>query len=72
MYYEIFKHLVNIEENQIETYGIVLYTNGSETLRIYDVSTDYNSLLEFVNSTNAKHLDPFELGTELEKYINEY
>lgn len=72
MQYEIFKHEINIESDTVETYGIVLYTNGDEALRIYDVSTDYNSISEFVNSINASHLDPFRLGEALEKYINEY
>lgn len=72
MHYETFKHEIDIENDRVETYGIVLYTNGSETLRIYDVSTDYNSISELVSSINASHLDPFRLGEELEKYLNEY
>lgn len=72
MNYEIFKHEIVVENNKVETCGIVLYTNGSETLRIYDVSTDYSSLSKLVNSINASHLDPFHLGEVLEKYINEY
>ena len=72
MQYEIFKHVIIIENDEVETYGIVLFTNGSETLRIYDVSTDYDSVSEFVSSINASHLDPFHLGEALEKYLNEY
>mgnify|MGYP003293736842 CR=1 FL=1 len=72
MIYQVFKHVTRVEEKDIDTYGIVLFTNGAETLRMYDVSTDYNSITKFVESINASHLDPFRLGQALEKYLNEY
>lgn len=72
MRYQSFKHIVNIENDEIETYGIVLYVNESEAVRIYDVSTDYNSVSNFIDKINASHLDPSELGQALEKYFNEY
>ena len=72
MKYQLFKHVTKIEETEVDTYGIVLFTNGTETLRMYDVSTDYNSISNFVESINASHLDPFQLGQALEKYLNEY
>ncbi len=72
MEYQLFKHVTKIEETEVDTYGIVLFTNETETLRMYDVSTDYNSISNFVESINASHLDPFQLGQALEKYLNEY
>lgn len=72
MIYQVFKHVTRIEGEEIDTYGIVLFTNNNETLRMYDVSTDYNSITKFVESINASHLDPFKLGQALEKYFNEY
>ena len=72
MTYKTFKHVIKVEGSLIDTYGIVLFINETEVLRMYDVSTDYNSISEFVNSINASHLDPFNLGQALEKYLNEY
>ncbi|MBR5201680.1 MAG: hypothetical protein IKW45_00285 [Clostridia bacterium] len=72
MVYQLFKHVAKIEEIEIDTYGIVLFMNGTEILRMYDVSTDYNSISNFVKMINASHLDPFQLGQALEKYLNEY
>ena len=72
MEYKSFKHTINIENNDVETYGIILYVNDIEAVRVYDVSTDYASISEFVYKINASHLDPVELGQALEKYFNEY
>lgn len=72
MCYEIFKHRISIENEEFETYGIVLYSMGNEVLRVFDVSTDYSSLSKFVESINETRLDPFCLGKTLEKYLNDY
>ena len=70
MQYQVFNHTIVIENENIKTYGIVLYVNNCEVLRIYDVSTDYQAIIKFVDSINEKHLDPFKLGESLEEFIN--
>lgn len=70
MQYQVFNHTIVLENENIKTYGIVLYVNDCEVLRIYDVSTDYQAIIKFVDSINEKHLDPFKLGESLEKFIN--
>ena len=70
MQYQVFNHTIIIENENIRTYGIVLYVNNCEVLRIYDVSTDYQAIIEFIDSINEKHLDPFKLGESLEDFIN--
>lgn len=70
MQYQVFNHTIVIENENIKTYGIVLYVNNCEVLRIYDVSTDYQAIIEFIDSINEKHLDPFKLGESLEDFIN--
>lgn len=70
MQYQVFNHTIVLENENIKTYGIVLYVNNCEVLRIYDVSTDYQAIIKFVDSINEKHLDPFKLGESLEEFIN--
>lgn len=70
MQYQVFNHTIVLENENIKTYGIVLYVNNCEVLRIYDVSTDYQAIIRFVDSINEKHLDPFKLGESLEEFIN--
>lgn len=70
MQYQVFDHIINLENENIKTYGIVLYVNNFEVLRVYDVSTDYQAISDFVDSINKKHLDPFKLGESLEEFIN--
>lgn len=72
MKYEIFEHLTDIEGEEVNTYGIVCRVNNSDAVRLYDVSTDLNSVSEFVESINASRLDPLSLGQALEKYFNEH
>ncbi|MBO5944660.1 MAG: hypothetical protein J6Q50_05140 [Clostridia bacterium] len=72
MRYEIFGHSVNIDGEEITTYGIVCYVDNTEAVRVYDVSTDFNSLSKLIESANASHLDPLKLGQTLEKYFNEH
>ena len=71
MKYEIFEHSVIIDGEKITTYGIVCYVDNAEAIRVYDVSTDYNSLSKVVELANASYLDPLKLGQALEKYFNE-
>lgn len=71
MKYEIFEHSVIIDGEKITTFGIVCYVDNAEAIRVYDVSTDYNSLSKVVESANASYLDPLKLGQALEKYFNE-
>ena len=70
MQYQVFNHTIVLENENIKTYGIVLYVNNCEVLRIYDVSTDYQAIIKLVDSINEKHLDPFKLGESLEEFIN--
>lgn len=70
MQYQVFNHTIVLENENIKTYGIVLYVNNCEVLRIYDISTDYQAIIKFVDSINEKHLDPFKLGESLEEFIN--
>lgn len=70
MQYQVFDHIINLENENIKTYGIVFYVDNREALRVYDVSTDYQAISEFVDSINEKHLDPFKLGELLEEFIN--
>lgn len=70
MQYHVFDHIINLENENIKTYGIVLYVNNREVLRVYDVSTDCQAISDFVDSINEKHLDPFKLGEWLEVFIN--
>mgnify|MGYP003292279998 CR=1 FL=1 len=70
MQYQVFDHIINLENENIKTYGIVLYVNNFEVLRVYDVSTDYQAISDFVDLINKKHLDPFKLGESLEEFIN--
>lgn len=72
MKYEIFEHLAEIDGEEVNTYGIVCRVNNSDAVRLYDVSTDLNSVSEFVESINASRLDPLSLGQALEKYFNEH
>ncbi len=70
MEYKVFAHLIKLEQESIKTYGIVLFVNGSEVLRVKDVSTDYNALIKFVDSLNKRRIDPFCLGEHIEFFIN--
>ncbi len=70
MQYQVFDHTINIENENIKTYGIVLCVNKCEVLRVYDVSTDYQAISDFVALINEKHLNPFKLGESLEEFIN--
>ncbi len=70
MQYQVFDHIINFENENIKTYGIVLYVNNFEVLRVYDVSTDCQAISDFVDSINKQHLDPFKLGESLEEFIN--
>lgn len=70
MQYHVFDHILNIENETINTYGIVLYVKGCEALRVYDVSTNYQAVSDFVDTINKNHLDPFKLGESLEAFIN--
>ena len=72
MEYKIFEHLSTIENEKIKTYGIALFANDNEVLRVNDVSTDYNALSKFVNSINEVHVNPFHLGEHIERFINDY
>lgn len=72
MRYEVFEHSVNIDGREITTYGITCCVDNAEAVRVYDVSTDFNSLSKLVESANASHLDPLYLGQTLEKYFNEH
>lgn len=71
MEYRIFEHTINIENENVETYGIMLFANDYEVLRIYDVSTDYDMISAFVSKINSIKLDPFRLGEEIEKFLND-
>ena len=71
MQYQVFDHIINVENENIKTYGIVLYVDNREVLRVYDVSTDCQAISDFVSLINKNHLDPFRLGELLEKFINE-
>ncbi len=70
MEYKVYEHLLKIENESIKSYGIVLFVNGSEVLRVRDVSTDYEEILDFVRELNEMHLDPFCLGNYIENFIN--
>lgn len=49
----------------------MLFANDCEVLRIYDVSTDYDMISAFVSKINSIKLDPFRLGEEIEKFLND-
>ncbi len=70
MQYQIFEHIIDVENESIKTYGIVLYVDGCEAMRIHDVTTDYNAICELVVMLNEKRVDPFDLAKLVENFIN--
>ncbi len=70
MKYEYFKHSINIEEKLLDAYGIILFVNGNEVVRLYDISTDINVIEDLVNSLNNTKPNPFKLGELLEQYMD--
>ena len=70
MEYKVHEELSTIEDETIKTYGVALFTNDNEVLRISDVSTDFNALSKFVNSLNEIQVNPFHLGEHIEMFIN--
>ena len=70
MKYEVFEHDINVDGENVKTYGIVFSSDNVEVVKVCDVSTDFESLSMFVDDMNEKHLDPFKLGEEIEKYMS--
>ncbi len=70
MIYDIFKHVIEIEEKQIETYGIVV-RNGDKTERtVFDVSESHDAVLSLVNRLNAGKVELVHLDSVLEDFFD--
>lgn len=69
MNYEIFKHKIKIDDEAYDSFGIVLYQNGTEVVRVYDVSTDYDSVTRLVGSLNDGSARPDDLPQILRSYF---
>lgn len=71
MKYEYFKHSITVGGEIAEAYGIIIFSNGTEVAKIYDISTDVNKIKVLAEQLNEQKLNPFKLGEFLEEYINQ-
>ncbi len=70
MIYDIFKHIIEIEEKQIETYGIVVRNSGKTERTVFDVSENYDAVLSLVNRLNADKVELIHLDSVLEDFFD--
>lgn len=68
MRYEIFKHIITIDDINIESYGIIVFENQKIVRRLFDVSTDHCALSRLVDSLNKNRVEPIHLDSIIEDF----
>ena len=68
MRYEVFKHIITIENIDIESYGIIVFENKKIVRKIFDVSTDYSALSLLVDLLNKNRVEPIHLDSIIEDF----
>ena len=68
MRYRFFRHIITIEDIDIESYGIIVFENKKIVRKIFDVSTDYRALSLLVDLLNKNRVEPIHLDSIIEDF----
>lgn len=68
--YSIFKHVIEIEGKQVETYGIAVQSGGETERIVFDVSENGVAVELLVESLNEGEVEPIHLDGILENFFD--
>lgn len=69
--YDIFKHIIEIDGKQIETYGIAVRESGKTVKTVFDVSVNCDAVISLVNRLNEGQVELIHFESVLEDFFVE-
>jgi len=68
--FKITKTNIIVEDFTGDSYGIAFESDGRQLAAVEDISVRKTTVLQFISGLNENNIDPKDLLSEIEKYID--